>query len=40
MGSSDDDLSSGVGDSDFTSRVSLLSELSGAVSKSAKSRRG
>jgi hypothetical protein len=31
VGSSDDDLGSGVGDSDFTSRVSLLGELSGAV---------
>lgn len=31
MGSSDDDLSSGVGDSDLTSGVSLLSELSSAV---------
>lgn len=30
VGSSDDDLSSGVGDSDLTSRVSLLGELSGA----------
>jgi hypothetical protein len=30
VGGSDDDLGSGVGDSDLTSRVTLLGELSGA----------